>query len=60
MIEIPNRQEIVALAKLLATPIDFEELEKTGIIERHGVWFKVKNLKTLPEHAAKTGQINQD
>lgn len=53
MIKTPSTQEIVALAKQLATPIDFAELEKIGIIEKQGAWFKVKNLKALPAHASR-------
>jgi hypothetical protein len=53
MAESPSKQEIVALARQLATPIDFEELEKVGVIEKQGVWFKVKNLKALPQYASR-------
>jgi hypothetical protein len=53
MIKIPSRQKIVALAKQLATPINFTELEKAGIIEKQGAWFKVKNMKNLPEYASR-------
>jgi hypothetical protein len=53
MVRIPTQKEVIELAKLLATPIDFEALEKTGVIERHGSWFKLLDLKALPEHALK-------
>jgi hypothetical protein len=49
--KIPNRQEIVALARFHATPIDFEQLEKEGVIEKKGAWYKV--LKALPEYASR-------
>lgn len=48
-----NKQDAVMLARQLATPIDFEELEKAGVIEKKGAWFKIKNLNILPEHALK-------
>ena len=48
-----SKQDAVMLARQLATPIDFEELEKAGLIEKKGAWFKIKNLNILPEHALK-------
>ncbi len=53
MDKIPNRREIITLAKQLATPIDFNKLEKTGIIKQQGAWFKISNIKLLPEHASR-------
>lgn len=53
MDKILSKQEIVALGRKLATPIDFEKLEKEGIIEKQGAWFKIKNLKAIPEHASR-------
>lgn len=47
-----GRQEIIELAKQLATPIDFLGLEKEGIIEKKGAWFMVKSLKDLPEYVS--------
>lgn len=37
------KKELIELAKQLATPIDFEQLEKEGIIEKKGAWF-IPNL----------------
>lgn len=51
MAKIPTQKELIELAKLLATPIDFESLENAGVIERHGTWFKLLDFKALPEHA---------
>jgi hypothetical protein len=48
---IPTKQEIVALARLHASPIDFEQLEKEGFIEKKGAWYKV--LKAIPEHVSR-------
>lgn len=47
------KNEIIELAKQLATPIDFEQLEKDGILEKKRAWFKVKDLKSLPEHVSR-------
>lgn len=53
MDKIPSREEIIALAKQLATPIDFTKLEKAGVIKKQGAWFKVASIKTLPEYASR-------
>jgi hypothetical protein len=53
MAKIISKDEIITLAKKLATPVNFVELEKNGIIEKKGAWYKIKNIKTLPEHASK-------
>ena len=53
MTKISSRQEIVDLAKYLATPIDFTKLEKAGMIEKQGAWYKVNNLKDIPEYASR-------
>jgi hypothetical protein len=53
MDKIPSREEIIALAKQLATPIDFTKLEKAGVIKKQGAWFKVTNMKILPEYASR-------
>ncbi len=48
-----RKDELVMLARQLATPIDFALLEKEGLIEKKGAWFKIKNLKALPEYASR-------
>ena len=53
MAESISKDEIIALAKILATPVNFVELEKDGIIEKKGAWFRITNMKALPEHASK-------
>jgi hypothetical protein len=52
MVKTNSKDKVIALAKELATPVDFTKLEKAGIIKKQGAWFKVKNLKVLPEYAA--------
>jgi hypothetical protein len=51
MADIPSQEEIIELDRQAATPLDFEQLEKEGIIEKKGAWFKVK--KPLPEHVSR-------
>jgi hypothetical protein len=46
-------EELGREIRVLATPIDFAELEARGIITKVGAWFRVSNLHDLPEHAAK-------
>lgn len=50
---IPSKEELVEIARQLATPIDFDQLEKEGIIQREGAWFRVKNLEGLPKHVSR-------
>lgn len=50
MIKLQN--QIIEQAKMLATPISFDELEKNGIIEKKGAWFVVINWKALPKYAS--------
>ena len=49
--KIPSKEEIIERARQLATPIDFEKLEKEGIIEKKGAWHKITDVSRLPEHA---------
>ena len=53
MAKIISKDEIIALAKKLATPVNFLEMEEDGIMERKGAWYKIKSINTLPEHASK-------
>ena len=52
MAKIINKDEVIALAKKLATPVNFLELEKKGILEKKGAWYKIKSIKILPEYAS--------
>ena len=36
-----------------AKPIDFDALIAEGIIEKDGAWYKVPNMKALPQHASR-------
>ena len=51
MDDIPSKEEIVELAQQLATSVDVEQLEKEGILEKKGAWYKIK--KALPEHVSR-------
>jgi hypothetical protein len=51
MADIPSQEEMIELAQQAATPLDFEQLEKEGILEKKGAWYKVK--KPLPEHVSR-------
>jgi hypothetical protein len=42
MADIPSQEEMIELARQAATPLDFEQLEKDGILEKKGAWYKVK------------------
>jgi hypothetical protein len=48
-----SKDKLIALAKKLATPVNFTKMENIGIIEKQGAWFKVKNMKDLPEYASR-------
>ncbi|MCW8880411.1 MAG: hypothetical protein OQJ89_00395 [Kangiellaceae bacterium] len=50
---IMTKQEALELAKQLATPIDFDQLIKDGIIEKKGAWYQVLDMERLPKHAKK-------
>jgi hypothetical protein len=51
MDDIPSKEEIIELARQLATSVDIEQLEKEGILEKKGAWYKIK--KALPEHMSR-------
>jgi hypothetical protein len=36
MADIPSQEEMIELARQLATPLDFEKLEQEGILEKKG------------------------
>ncbi|WP_420628642.1 hypothetical protein [Candidatus Leptofilum sp.] len=44
-------EELLKLAKMSATPIDFEDLNTKEILERKGNWYVIKDMDKLPEHA---------
>jgi len=54
-------EEIQHRLKLLAQPVDFDELIAVGLLERKGAWYKVPNLNKLPEHArVKISDLKKD
>ncbi len=53
--QIPTREEMVALLKEHATPIDYEKLEADGVLQKKGAWYQVKDIRTLPEYIG--GQV---
>ena len=34
-------------------PIDFDDLEKRGVVTKSGAWYRVHRFGDLPEHAVK-------
>lgn len=46
-----TREELERLLKMDSEPLDLEELERAGIIEKRGGWYLVKG--ELPEKAAR-------
>lgn len=52
MSDILTKKELIKLAKQLATPVNFELLERKGIIEKKGAWYKIKNINGLPDYAS--------
>lgn len=52
-----TREDILEQANKLATPIDFDQLIAEGVLEKKGAWYKILDMKKLPEHAR--SQINE-
>ena len=44
------RQQVTEKLKDLATPIDFEDLIKKGIIKKRGAWYEILDKNKLPKH----------
>lgn len=44
-------RKIGAEVEKLAAPIDFDALERDGLLEKVGAWYAVPNLDSLPDHA---------
>jgi hypothetical protein len=42
---------LLALTKKLAQPIDFQDLERRGLISKAGAWYRVH--KAVPEHVSR-------
>lgn len=56
MSQLPTQSQLVEMARQLATPIDFAQLERDGILQRKGDWFQIKDAGRLPKHVS--GQIS--
>ena len=46
-----TKDEVLRLAKLHATPIDFDALIEQGVLEKKGAWYAILDMERLPEHA---------
>ncbi len=46
-----NPNDVIKAIIQFAVPIDFDELRRKGILERHGAWFKVMKPDHIPEEA---------
>ena len=59
-----KRQLIEDLAEeslKLAKPVDFEKLEKSGLLIKEGAWYRVPNIHKLPKYVrVKVKEIAQD
>lgn len=49
---IITKEELRDRIKVLTTPIDFDALIKTRVLEKKGAWYKVLNWRELPPHAS--------
>lgn len=47
-----NKDELLKGLVKLATPIDFDELEKQGILKRNGVWYIIYAPDKLPDYVS--------
>ena len=59
---IITKEELLAKAKSLSTPIDFEELISQGILEKMaGNKFKILSMERMPQHAIdKISELSSD
>ncbi|WP_133149041.1 hypothetical protein [Vibrio lentus] len=46
-----SKEDLLAKAKSIAIPIDFEVLVAEGILEKKGLGYKILDMKRLPDHA---------
>jgi hypothetical protein len=45
-----TREYVLEQARLLAKPIDFDELISQGLLEKKGAWYKIPRMADLPRH----------
>ncbi|MBM9605933.1 hypothetical protein [Desulfopila inferna] len=54
-------EELAEEARELAKPVDFEKLEKEGLLIKEGAWYRVPNMHKLPKHVrVKVKEISHD
>ncbi len=46
------KEKLVQQVKLLAIPMDFDERQAQGILQKRGAWYEVLDRDWFPEHAA--------
>jgi hypothetical protein len=49
-------EEVRALARLLAMPIDFAGLAAAGVVRKRGAWYEVLDWRRLPENVRRRVQ----
>ena len=42
--------ELIRMARIAATPIDFDDLIKKGVLVKRGDWYRVNGFNRLPSH----------
>lgn len=47
-----DRERLEKQTRLLSEPIDFEQLERDGILRKVGAWYEVPDMNLLPEHVS--------
>lgn len=45
-----DREKHEKQMRLMSEPIDFEQLERDGILRKTGAWYEVLDMNRLPEH----------
>jgi hypothetical protein len=49
--KVLTADEVLRLAEMHATPIDFDQLISNGVLAKSGDWYKLLDMGKLPEHA---------
>ena len=52
MRQIPGRERLLESLRQRSAPIDFEQLEKDGIVRKEGAWFRIMDLEHLPKYVS--------
>lgn len=45
-----DREKLEKQKRLMSEPIDFEQLERDGILRKVGAWYEILDMGRLPEH----------